>query len=494
MALGPRLDLRQSQSLVMTPQLRQAIKLLQSSNMEVSTFVEEELERNPLLERDERAEPRTVADERAPEAPAAEPVDAHAAATSDSMPAEGAAPLDADWGNVYDGEAPGGMVGAGRGGSADFGDDLAGIDEMADARVSLRDHLGAQIRLTFHDARERLIAAQMLAMVDAAGRLPVTDAAIAAAMGCAESVVAGVRARMQRLDPAGMFAQSLRECLAVQLAELNRLDPCMEALLDNLEMLARRDLRGLMRVCGVDSEDLADMITELKRLDPKPGANWDAAPPPAVVPDVIMRRLENDEWAVELNPETLPRVLVNRGFHARAVIGAKNRDDKTFLAEKLQSATWLVKSLEQRANTILRVAAEIVRRQDAFFRHGVAHLRPLILRDVAETVSMHESTVSRVTAHKHIATPRGIFELKYFFTTAIAGTTGGESHSAEAIRFRIREMISGESADDILSDDAIVDRLRKEGVDIARRTVAKYREALRIPSSVQRKREKAVPA
>jgi RNA polymerase sigma-54 factor len=334
----------------------------------------------------------------------------------------------------------------------------------------------------------------MLAMVDAAGRLPVTDAAIAGAMGCAEALVAGVRARMQRLDPAGMFAQSLRECLAVQLAELNRLDPCMEALLDNLEMLARRDLRGLMRVCGVDSEDLADMITELKRLDPKPGANWDAAPPPAVVPDVIMRRLENDEWAVELNPETLPRVLVNRGFHARAVIGAKNRDDKTFLAEKLQSATWLVKSLEQRANTILKVAAEIVRRQDAFFRHGVAHLRPLILRDVAETVSMHESTVSRVTAHKHIATPRGIFELKYFFTTAIAGTTGGESHSAEAIRFRIREMISGESADDILSDDAIVDRLRKEGVDIARRTVAKYREALRIPSSVQRKREKAVPA
>jgi len=496
MALAPRLDLRQSQSLVMTPQLRQAIKLLQSSNVEVTAFVEEELERNPLLERDERGEVRTTADERASEAAAPEPRDAHAAATSEAMPAEGAAPLDADWGNVYESETPSGGLGSGvgRGGAADFGDDLAGIDEMADARVSLRDHLGEQIRLTFHDRRERLIAAQMLALVDAAGRLAVTDAQIAAAMGCEEALVAGVRARLQRLDPVGMFALNLRDCLAVQLAERNRLDPCMEALLDNLEMLARRDLKGLLRVCGVDQEDLGEMIAELKRLDPKPGANWDAAPPPLVVPDVLMRRLENGEWAVELNPETLPRILVNRGFHARAVVGSKSKDDRAFLADRLQSATWLVKSLEQRANTILKVAAEIVRRQDGFFRHGVAHLRPLILRDVAETVSMHESTVSRVTANKHIATPRGIFELKYFFTTAINGTAGSENHSAEAIRFRIREMVNGEGPDDILSDDAIVERLRKEGVDIARRTVAKYREALRIPSSVQRKREKAVPA
>jgi RNA polymerase sigma-54 factor len=494
MAIGPRLDLRQSQSLVMTPQLRQAIKLLQSSNIEVAAFVEEELERNPLLERDERAEPRTAADERAPEPPAAEPRDAHEAATAGAMPAEGAAPLDADWSNVYDPESGGGGAGAGRGAGSGFEDELGGIEETADARVSLREHLGEQIRLTFHDPRERLIAAQMLALVDPAGRLAVTDAAIAAAMGCETALVAGVRARMQLLDPVGMFAENLRECLAAQLRERNRCDPAMQALLDNLEMLARRDLRGLMAACGVDSEDLAEMIAELKRLDPKPGANWDAAPPPMVVPDVLMRRLENGEWAVELNPETLPRVLVNRGFHARAVVGARSRDDKAFIAEKLQSATWLVKSLEQRANTILKVAAEIVRRQEGFFRHGIAHLRPLILRDVAETVSMHESTVSRVTAAKHIATPRGIFELKYFFTTAIAGTAGGDSHSAEAIRFRIREMVAGEAPDDILSDDAIVEKLRKEGVDIARRTVAKYREALRIPSSVQRKREKAVPA
>ena len=499
MSLAPRLDLRQSQSLVMTPQLRQAIKLLQSSNMEVIAFVEEELERNPLLERDERPEPRTAADERVPDAAPPEHADSHAAAVSGAMPAEGAAPLDAEWDNVYDAEGPGGGgsglgSGVGRGGSAGFDDDLPGIEEMADARISLREHLGEQIRLGFRDAKDRLVAAQMLALVEPSGRLPVTDAAIAAAMGCAEALVAGVRARLQRLDPVGMFARDLRECLAVQLAERNRLDPCMEALLDNLDLLARRDMRGLMAACGVDAEDLVGMVAELKRLDPKPGANWDAPPPAAVVPDVLMRRLDNGEWAVELNPETLPRVLVNRGFHARALVGARSRDDRAFLADRLQSATWLVKSLEQRASTILKVAAEIVRRQDGFFRHGVAHLRPLILRDVADEVAMHESTVSRVTANKHIATPRGIFELKYFFTTAIAGTAGGEAHSAEAIRHRIKAMIAAEPPDAVLSDDAIVERLRKEGVDIARRTVAKYREALRIPSSVQRKREKAVPA
>jgi len=497
MALGQRLDLRQSQSLVMTPQLRQAIKLLQSSNMEVTAFVEEELERNPLLERDERADPRTIADERAPEAPPAEFADSHAAATSGQMPAEGGGPLDADWGNVYDGDGSGGGGlggGGGGGGRSDFEDDLSGIEDMADARVSLRDHLGAQLRLTFDDPQERLIAAQMLAMVDAAGRLPVMNAQIAEAMGCAETRVADVRARMMRFDPVGMFARDLRECLAAQLQDRNRYDPCMAALLDNLDLLARRDMRGLMRVCAVDAEDLAEMVAEIKRLDPKPGASFDADPVMTVVPDVLMRRMPDGGFAIELNPETLPRVLVNRGFHARAVVGAKSRDDRAYIADRLQTATWLVKSLEQRANTILKVAADIVRRQDGFFRHGVAHLRPLILREVAETVAMHESTVSRVTANKYIATPRGTFELKYFFTTAIAGTSGGESHSAESVRFRIREMVAQEPPEDALSDDAIVEKLRKEGVDIARRTVAKYREALRIPSSVQRKREKTVPA
>lgn len=497
MALAPRLDLRQTQSLVMTPQLRQAIKLLQSSNIEVMAFVEEELERNPLLERDERAPPGPDDGPRADPLPAAaESPDAHAASVSDALPAEGAAPLDVqEWDNVYDsgGSADGGGP-IGSGGRSDFADGLSGIEDLAAGGRTLREHLGEQLRLTFHDPKDRLIAAQLLALVDPAGRLAIDDAVIAQAIGCEVERVMAVRARMQRFDPVGMFCRDLRECLAVQLADRNRLDPCMQALLDNLDLLARRDRAGLMAVCGVDAEDLADMIAELRRLDPKPGAAFDAAPAPAVVPDVLMRRAPNGEWVLELNPETLPRVLINRGFHARATVGAATREDKAWLAERMQTANWLVKSLEQRANTILKVAAEIVRRQDAFFRHGIEHLRPLILRDVAETVAMHESTVSRVTANKYIATPRGTFELKYFFTTAIAGTAGGEAHSAEAVRHRIKALIEAEDPERVLSDDAIVEQLRKEGVDIARRTVAKYREALRIPSSVQRKREKAVPA
>jgi RNA polymerase sigma-54 factor len=298
---------------------------------------------------------------------------------------------------------------------------------------------------------------------------------------------------MMRFDPAGLFARDLKECLAAQLLDRNRLDPAMQALLDNLEMLARRDMRGLLAICGVDSEDLADMITELRALDPKPAASFDSVPAQTIVPDLLMRPAPDDTWIIELNPDTMPRVLVNDRLYARVAPKAK-KEDRVFLAERLASANWLVRSLQQRAQTILKVAAEIIRQQDAFLRHGVAHLRPLILRDIAEAVELHESTVSRVTSSKYIATPRGTFELKYFFTTAIHGTDGGDSHSAEAVRYRIRHMIDGERANDILSDDAIVAALRKEGVDIARRTVAKYREALRIPNSVQRRREKAVPA
>jgi RNA polymerase sigma-54 factor len=232
-----------------------------------------------------------------------------------------------------------------------------------------------------------------------------------------------------------------------------------------------------------------DRIAEIRSLNPKPGANYDDTPAQLVVPDILMRAGPEGDWLLELNPDTMPRLLVNERFYARVAPRAR-KEDRLFMAEQLASANWLVRSLQQRAQTILKVAAEIIRQQDGFIRYGVAHLRPLILRDIAEAVEMHESTVSRVTANKYIATPRGMFELKYFFTTAIPGTDG-ESHSAEAVRHRIRSLIGAEPSDDILSDDAIVAQLRDEGVDIARRTVAKYREALRIPNSVQRRREKA---
>jgi RNA polymerase sigma-54 factor len=336
-----------------------------------------------------------------------------------------------------------------------------------------------------------MVGAHLIALLCPAGRLTADPAAIAKAMGLPLAQVESVRARMMRFDPVGLFARDLRECLAAQLAERNRLDPAMRTLLDNLDLLARRDNRRLMALCGVDGEDLSDMIAEIRALDPKPAATWDSTPVQLVVPDLLMRQLPDESWIIELNPETMPRVLVNERFYAKVAPRAR-KDEKVFLTERLANANWLVRSLQQRAQTILKVAAEIIRQQDAFLRLGVAFLRPLILRDIAEAVELHESTVSRVTANKYIATPRGIFELKYFFTNAIAGSRG-ESHSAEAVRHRIRTLVDAETADDILSDDAIVASLRKEGVDIARRTVAKYREALHIPSSVQRKREKAEP-
>ncbi len=495
MAIGPRLDLRQSQTLVMTPQLRQAIQLLQFSNLEAAAFVEEELERNPLLERDDRPEipgvERPAPDQLAIAGPGQG--DSATAAGSGELPAPDAAPLEIDDSNSYDPGGAGDGVRTGSGGNTAFDDDERGLDDLANAGPTLREHLGEQMRLTFRDPADRLIGAYLIALLEPSGRLSTTPQALAAAMGASLERVEAVRARMMRLDPTGMFATSLSECLAVQLAEKNRLDPAMQALLANLELLARHDHRKLMAVCGVDGADLAEMIAEIRALDPKPGATWDATPPPAVVPDILMRRAPDGGWVLELNPETMPRVLVNQSFSTR-VLATASKNDRAFVAEKLQTATWLVKSLQQRAQTILKVASEIVRRQDGFFRHGVSHLRPLILRDVAEATELHESTISRVTSSKYMATPRGTYELKYFFTTAISATEGGESHSAESIRFRIKALIDAEPVEEILSDDAIVAMLRREGVDIARRTVAKYREALRIPSSVQRKREKAVPA
>ncbi|MDE2006638.1 MAG: RNA polymerase factor sigma-54 [Rhodospirillales bacterium] len=494
MAIGPRLELRQSQSLVMTPQLRQAIKLLQFSNLEVAAFVEEQLERNPLLER------AAADDVPAPERPAPDQVprtangaDTAELAASGTLPDAGAAPLDADYANSYDpgGAADGGAYSGTGGGRADFASDERGPEDFVASRPSLREHLGSQLRLGFADPAERLIGAHLIALLDPAGRLTAAPEAIARAMGVKLARVEAVRARMMRFDPVGLFARDLKECLAAQLADRNRLDPAMRALLDNLDVLARRDTRRLMALCGVDAEDMSEMVAELRALDPKPGWGWEESDVAVVVPDVLVRAAHDGGWIVELNPETLPRVLVNHPFYARIAPRAA-KADRAFLSEQLASATWLVKSLAQRGQTILKVAGEIMRRQDGFLRHGIAHLRPLILRDIAAATELHESTISRVTANKYVATPRGIFELKYFFTTAIAGLDG-ESHSAERIRHRIRDLIAAEAADGILSDDALVAALRNEGVDIARRTVAKYREALRIPSSVQRKRDKAPP-
>jgi RNA polymerase sigma-54 factor len=461
----------------MTPQLQQAIKLLQLSNMELSTYVEGELEQNPLLERDDRpAEP-------AAETPAPEPVE-HAQVEAVEM-----------WHDVAGSEGEGKLDLAGDPDAwrssrvARERDDLPGLDQTLVRPETLRDHLLAQLSVEVHEPIDRVIGTHLIDLIDEAGYIVGDLDGIAELLSCDTALVEATLLRLQHFDPPGIFARNLAECLSLQLKERNRLDPAMQVLIANLPLLANRDAQQLMRLCQVDAEDLAGMVAEIKALDPKPGLIFDGAIAEPVVPDIFLRAQADGGWAVELNNETLPRVLVNNRYYAEVAGAARSKNDKDYLTERYQSANWLVKALHQRATTILKVAREIVRQQEAFLRHGVQHLRPLVLRDIAQAISMHESTVSRVTSNKYIQTPRGIYELKYFFTSAISASSGGESLSAEAVRFRIKSLIDAE-ADDVLSDDKIVEILVREGIDIARRTVAKYREAMNIRSSVQRRREK----
>lgn len=497
MALAPKLELRQSQQLVMTPQLQQAIKLLQLSNIELAAFVEEQLEQNPFLERapepDElgdtpgRAEPGDDGEESREAAPldlareeesdaAREAMDA---ADEDAYP--GAADPDAgayrvnEWAAVDAGKAP------------------LDADRQFDATLSkdasLHERLIEQLHVATRDAQKLMIGAYLIDLIDDSGYLREGLDLVAERLGADRDAVAETLALIQTFEPSGVGARDLKECLRLQLVERDRLDPAMSAFIDNLELLAKGDLKGLMKATGADEEDVRDMIAEVRALTPKPGAAYGGEPTQVVVPDVFVRAAPDGAWRVELNSDTLPRVLVNQRYYAEIAQSGCKDADKSFLNEHFANANWLVKSLDQRARTILKVASEIVRQQDAFLVYGVKHLRPLNLRAVADAISMHESTVSRVTANKYMATPRGLFEMKYFFTAAIASSDGGEARSAEAVRHRIRELIAAETPDSILSDDKIVEILRAEGVDIARRTVAKYRETLNIPSSVQRRRD-----
>ncbi len=494
MALTQRLELRQGQALVMTPQLQQAIKLLQMSNLELSAFVEQELEKNPLLERDEAA-PR----EDASKEEAIAGADAALTLREDAPPADASRDLDTDYENVYaedsaadraappsNDQGPSSYANT-RGGRFDDEDAMSLESTLARA-TNLHDHLSEQLHVACTDPRDRLIGAYLIDLIDEAGYLTGGITMAAQHLVVPESVVERVLTTIQSFDPTGVGARSLSECLALQLKEKNRFDPAMAAVIGNLELLAKRDAAQLMRVAQVSAEDLADMIAEIKQLNPKPGLKFGAEPVQPVVPDVFVRENSAGGFQVELNSDTLPRVLVNTRYYAQTL--QRGKDAKTYLSDCLNTANWLVKSLDQRARTILKVSTEIVRQQDGFFVNGVTHLRPLNLRVIAEAISMHESTVSRVTANKYMATPRGTFELKYFFTSSIASSEGGETHSSEAVRYHIRELIEGEKPSAILSDDRIVEILRKTGIDIARRTVAKYREAMRIPSSVERRRMK----
>jgi RNA polymerase sigma-54 factor len=515
MALSHKLELRQSQSLVMTPQLMQAIKLLQLSNLDLIAYVDAELERNPLLERIEGEEGSERGEREAEDAVAkAEAEDGARDAGADFGedppdwmetrmevdPESIAARLDSDLANVFP-DDHGQPAGEARPAlpveswaSAPSRQPISSEDYNLEAFVaeqkSLADHLEDQFGLATSDPAMRLVGRVLINEIDEAGYLRADLADVAQRLDAPVDLVERTLALVQTLDPPGIGARDLAECLAIQLRERDRFDPCMAKLVDHLDMVARREYGALCKLCNVDEDDLAEMVAEIRALDPKPGSAFGNVPIQPIVPDVMVRPGPDGGWHVELNTGTLPRVLVNQTYYA-TVLGRRRSDtDKVYLADCLQTANWLVKSLDQRARTILKVATEIVRQQDAFLAHGVRHLRPLNLKTVAEAIGMHESTVSRVTSNKYMATPRGIFELKYFFTAAIASAEGGEAHSAEAVRFRIRHIIDDEAPEAILSDDTIVKMLRDSGIDIARRTVAKYREAMRIPSSVQRRREK----
>src|SRR5205823_11167262 len=481
----------------MTPQLQQAIKMLQLSNLELAEFVEAEIEQNPLLEHAPREaeEGAPAAEPNGTVAPDGDPLELSQALAAD-VAADAAEHWCAAAGSGGDGthDLPGdpgaeAQIWHSRNGSFD-GDGLTAVENAASRPLTLREHLIAQIGADLRDPGDRVIAFYLLDQLDEMGYLRGALDGAAERLGCSEERFHAVLARLQEFDPPGVFARDLPECLGLQLRDRNRLDPAMQRLLDNLPLLAARNGAALMRICGVDAEDLAEMVAEIKCLDPRPGFAFDPPLAPPVVPDIIMRAQLRGGWAVELNAETLPRVLVNNRYYAHIRRTALNKIEREYLTERMQAANWLIKALHQRAVTILKVATEIVQQQEGFFRDGVQSLRPLILRDIADAIGMHESTVSRVTTNKYIATPRGLFELKYFFTSAIAASRGGDAHSAEAVRFRIRNLIEGEPSDSTLSDERIVELLQQGGVDIARRTVAKYREAMRIPSSVQRRREK----
>jgi len=531
MALTQRLEFRQSQSLVMTPQLMQAIKLLQLSNIDLSAFVEEELERNPLLERASDGPEPPVAGEATAERPefagdgegGAFNGEDYAAGSAEAAGGNegfegGFEPAQEEWmsrdlgtraeieqtldtglDNVFTEEpaeaaarnaqdaAPTTYTEWGGGASSD---EAYNLEAFVAAEMTLSDHLAEQLAVAFATPALRMIGQYLIDLVDEAGYLPPDLGQAAERLGAAPADVEAVLAVLQKFDPPGICARNLSECLAIQLRELNRYDPAMQALVEHLDLLARRDIATLRKLCGVDDEDIADMIAEIRRLDPKPGLRFGASRMQTMVPDVYVRPGPDGGWHVELNSDTLPRVLVNQTYYTELSKTIRKDGDKSYFTDCLQNATWLVRALDQRARTILKVATEIVRQQDGFFTHGVAHLRPLNLKAVADAIQMHESTVSRVTANKYMATNRGTFELKYFFTASIASADGGEAHSAEAVRHHIKQLIDAEDASAILSDDTIVERLRESGIDIARRTVAKYREAMRIPSSVQRRRDK----
>ena len=469
-----RLELRQGQSLTMTPQLVQSIKLLQLSHAELAAYVEAELERNPLLQEGET------------------PVDAPVPSLADFLRAKQKA--EAAGPRIVPGPPPSradaAPASSGQTASAGHSELKPEMGDVLAQATSLSEHLEAQLDLATADPRLRVICEHLIHNLDEAGYLTEDLVEFSARLRIASEEAEAALRLIQSFEPSGVGARDLAECLGLQLRERNRLDPAMQTLLTHLHLVARQDFAGLRKVCGVDQEDLADMLAEIRRLEPKPGLAFTPAAIDVLVPDVLVRSASDGSFTVELNPETLPRILLNRTYYAEVAKVVRKDEDKSFLSDCLQTASWLTRSLDQRAKTILKVAAEIVRQQEEFFKEGIAAFRPMTLRSVAEAIGMHESTISRVAANKAIGTERGTHPMKFFLSAA----TGEGEHSAKAVRHRIRQLIEAESPADVLSDEAIAQKLKADGIQVARRTIAKYREALRIPSSADRRRRHKLKA
>ena len=493
MSAGPKLELRQGQSLVMTQALQQSIKLLQCNSLELREFVEQELEKNPFLQEDGEESPiPATEEERAGIESEAEPKEADFGDNQDfanDMGGTGEA-----WDDSFEIETDylrhdQNITSHGAGYDGD--DDTRSIEDNASQAISLRDHLLEQLNLSIHDSIKRMIGAHLIDVVDEAGYIKEDLNTLANTLGTETAEVEEVLHLLQLFDPPGICARNLSECLALQLREQNRLDPAMQAMLDHLNLIADGKFDELQKRCGVDKEDLRQMVTEIRSLNPKPGGGFTHEIAQTLEPDIFIRRLPDSNWHVELNMANFPKIMVNKRYYKKITAETRNVKDKQYLTEQFGSANWLVRALEQRAQTMLKVGGELVKQQDAFFRLGVKYLKPMTLKHIAAETGYHESTISRVTNGKYLLCPRGTFELKYFFTSALARAEGkGEDVSSQSVKHYISEMIGSETPDHILSDDEIVDGLRERNITVARRTVAKYREALNIPSSPKRKRLK----
>lgn len=470
------LQLRLSQQLAMTPQLQQAIRLLQLSTLELQQELQQALESNPLLEQidtHEEIDTRETQD--------SETLDTADALEQKEMPEE--LPLDASWDTIYTAGTPSGT-------SGDYIDDELPVYQ-GETTQTLQDYLMWQVELTPFSDTDRAIATSIVDAVDDTGYLTVPLEDILESMGDEEIDIDEVEAvlkRIQRFDPVGVAAKDLRDCLLIQLSQFDKTTPWLEEarliISDHLDLLANHDFRTLMRVTRLKEDVLKEAVNLIKSLDPRPGQSIQTGEPEYVIPDVLVRK-HNGHWTVELNSDSIPRLQINQHY-ASMCNNARNDGDSQFIRSNLQDAKWLIKSLESRNDTLLRVSRCIVEQQQAFFEQGEEYMKPMVLADIAQAVEMHESTISRVTTQKYLHSPRGIFELKYFFSSHV-NTEGGGEASSTAIRALVKKLIAAENPAKPLSDSKLTSLLSEQGIMVARRTVAKYRESLSIPPSNQRK-------